>query len=115
MSTIYEAIPTLPPLAVTIATVCIFVMLAGMAVWLAAKVIVASYEHFASVHMALLEAETKLAKVKSQTDAEAVNIWIHKYYIERKRAEKENHRADQEAYSRRQIAQGRAKLEGGKA
>ena len=111
MSAIYRAFPALPPLAATIITVCVFVMLAGLAVWLASNAIMAICEHFAAVHMAILEAETNLAKVKSQTDAEAVNIWIHKYYVERKRAEKENRRANQEAYARRQIAQGAKNME----
>lgn len=111
MKVIYKTITTLPPAAATVVTVCVFIMLAAMAIWFACKVIIAAYEKWCAIYLSILKAETKLAEVKSRTDAEAVNIWIHKYYTQKDLAAKASHRADQERYNKQQIAKGEAYME----
>ena len=108
---VYETITNFPPAAATVVTVCVFLMLAAMAIWFACKVIIAAYEKWCAIYLSILKAETKLAEVKSRTDAEAVNIWIHKYYTQKDLAAKASHRADQERYNKQQIAKGEAYME----
>ena len=61
MSVVYEPIPTLPPVAATIVTVCIFIMLAGLAIWIAGQALVVAYVKIVGVHLTLLAAKTKLS------------------------------------------------------
>lgn len=111
MSTIYQAVPTLPPLAATIITVCVFVMLAGLAIWLAAR---AAME-FVRMAQAAIEADERVAQMKARSDKAALEYWIRDSFRRKAEAELEAHRAKQEAYARRQIAQGAKNMEGGKA
>lgn len=108
---VYETITNFPPAAATVVTVCVFLMLAAMAIWFACKVIIAAYEKWCAIYLSILEAETKLAEVKSRTDAEAVNIWIRDYYAEKDLRAKANRQAEQERYNKRQIAKGKEYME----
>ena len=111
MKIIYEAIPILPPRAVTIIVVCVYIMLAGLAIWLAAKAIVAAFEKIAGIHLSMVAAETRLAEIKSRSDAEATNYWIRYSFRQKRIAETANQRAEQERYNKNQIAQGAAYME----
>lgn len=116
---VYESIPTLPPVAATIVTVCIFIMLAGLAIWIAGQALVVAYVKIVGVHLTLLAAKTKLAEVQKKTDADALNFWIRENFRQKDllaaeigATETERHRADQEAYNKRQLIKGRDYLEG---
>ena len=118
MSIIYESIPTLPPLAASIVICCIYIMLAGLAAWLAAR---AGIELVRMI-LEAIEAEKALANLQRQQDGEAINFWIRENFRNKKMAAEaheadqralalERRRADQEEYNKRQIAQGQAYME----
>lgn len=111
MSIIYEAIPTLPPRAVTIIAVCVYIMLAGLALWVGAKAVIMAVERIAAVYLSIVAAETRLAEIKSRTDIAATNYWIRESYREKDLTRKANRRAEQEKYNKKQIAQGAEYLE----
>lgn len=119
MSIIYESIPTLPPLAASIVICCIYIMLAGLAAWLAARAVI----ELVRMILEAIEAEKALAKLQRQQDGEALNFWIRENFRNKKMAAEaheadqralalERHRANQEEYNKRQIAQGQAYMEG---
>lgn len=108
---VYETITNFPPAAATVVTVCVFLMLAAIAIWFACKAIIWAYEKWSAIYLSILKAETKLAEVKSRTDAEAVNIWIRDYYAEKDLRAKANRQAEQERYNKRQIAKGKEYME----
>lgn len=56
-----------------------------------------------------------MAQIKARSDKAALEYWIRDSFRRKAEAEKEAHRAKQEAYARRQIAQGARNMEGGKA
>lgn len=89
---IYESIPTLPPVAATIVTVCIYIMLAGLGLWLAATAGI----KFAQMVMDAIESEKDLARLQRKEDADEVNFWIHENF-KNKRLAAEAHEADQKA------------------
>ena len=116
MSIIYESLPTLPPLAATIVIVCIYIMLAGLALWLAATTGI----KFLEMVLEAIEADKALARLQRQADADAVNFWIRENFRNKRLAAEaheadqkalagETRRADQEAYNKRQIALGAEK------
>ena len=111
MSIIYEAIPTLPPRAVTIIAVCLYIMLAGLSLWVGAKAVIMAVERIAAVYLSIVAAETRLSEIKSRTDIAATNYWIRDSFRQKRIAEAEAHRADQEKYNKKQIAQGAEYLE----
>ena len=111
MSTIYEAVPTLPPRAATVIAVCIYIMLAGLAIWFGAKAVVMAVERIAAVYLSIVAAETRLAEIKSRSDVEATNYWIRESYREKDLTRQANRRAEQERYNKRQIAKGSAYME----
>lgn len=102
MTTIYQSAHTLPPLAATIAIVCIYIMLAGLAIWLVATAGI----KFLEMVLDAIEAEKALAQLQRKTDADALNYWIRDAFRQKEAAARERHRADQEAYNKKQIAQG---------
>lgn len=113
MSIIYESLPTLPPLAATVVIVCIYIMLAGLALWLAAQAGI----KFLEMVLEAIEADKALARLQRQADADAVNFWIRENFRNKRLAAEaheadqkalaaETRRADQEAYNKRQIALG---------
>lgn len=111
MSIIYEAIPTLPPRAVTIIAVCLYIMLAGLALWVGAKAVIMAVDRIAAVYLSIVAAETRLAEIKSRSDAAAINYWIRESYREKDLTRAANRRAEQERYNKKQIAQGAAYME----
>ena len=111
MSIIYEAIPTLPPRAVTIIAVCVYIMLAGLALWVGAKAVIMAVERISAVYLSIVAAETRLAEIKSRSDIAATNYWIRESYREKDLTRAANRRADQERYNKNQIAQGAAYME----
>ena len=122
MTTIYESLPTLPPLAATVVIVCIYIMLAGLALWLAAQAGI----KFLEMVLEAIEADKALARLQRQADADAVNFWIRENFRNKRLAAEaheadqkalaaETHRADQEEYNKRQLLKGKAYMEGGKA
>ena len=119
MNIIYESLPTLPPLAATIVIVCIYIMLAGLALWLAANAGIKLME----MVLEAIEADKALARLQRQTDTDAVNFWIRENFrnkrlaaeaheADQKALASETRRADQEAYNKRQLMKGRDYLEG---
>ena len=113
MNIIYESLPTLPPLAATIVIVCIYIMLAGLALWLAATAGI----KFLEMVLEAIEEDKALARLQRQTDLDAVNFWIRENFRNKRLAAEaheadqkalaaETRRADQEAYNKRQIALG---------
>lgn len=116
MSVIYQSLPTLPPLAATIVIVCIYIMLAGLALWLMAQAGI----KFLEMVLEAIEADKALARLQRKTDADALNFWIHENFrnkqiaaeaheADQKALAAESHRADQEAYNKKQIALGAEK------
>lgn len=119
MSVVYEPIPTLPPVAATIVIVCIYIMLAGLALWLAAQAGI----KFLEMVLEAIEADKALARLQRQADADTVNFWIRENFRNKRLAAEvheadqkalaaETRRADQEAYNKRQLMKGRDYLEG---
>lgn len=115
---IYESIPTLPPLAASIVICCIYIMLAGLAVWLAAR----AGKELVKMILEAIAAEKALAELQRKQDSDTLNFWIRENFRNKKLAAEaheaaqralslERHRADQEEYNKRQIAQGRAYME----
>lgn len=122
MNIIYESLPTFPPLAASIITVCIYIMLAGLALWLAAN----AGMRFVEMVLEAIEADKALAQLQRQADADTLNFWIRENFRNKRMAAEvheadqkalaaETKRADQEAYNKRQLLKGKAYMEGGKA
>ena len=107
MNIVYESLPTLPPLAATIVIVCIYIMLAGLAVWVAARACV----ELVRLYRRTLAAELRLEHMRKQSDRTALNGWIRDYFGQKKLTAQARRRADQERYNRRQIAIGAANME----
>ena len=62
---VYETITSFPSAAATVVTVCVFLMLAAMAIWFACKVIIAAYEKWCAIYLSILEAERYILSLKS--------------------------------------------------
>ena len=125
MNIIYESLPTLPPLAASIIAACIYIMLAGLAVWLAANAVM----KLVGMIMEAIEEEKELAQLQRQDDADEVNFWIHENFTNKRKAsqvheadqkalEAERRRADLAEHKYKQLLKGQQYLEimeGGKA
>lgn len=125
MNIIYESLPTLPPLAASILICCIYIMLAGLAIWLAAN----AGMKLVGMIMEAIEADKALALIQREQDADEVNFWIHENFTNKRKAsqthdedqkaiEAERRRADLAEHKYRQLLKGQQYLEsmeGGKA
>ncbi len=118
MSIVYESLPTLPSLAASIVICCIYIMLAGLAIWLSAR---AGIE-LIKLYRKTLAAEYRLEHMRKSDNREEVNFWIRENFRNKRQAAAvheedqkalayERNRADQAEYSKRQIAQGQAYME----
>ena len=107
MNTIYESLPTLPPLAASIVICCLYVMLAGLAVWISAR---AGME-LVKLYRRTLAAELRLEHMRQRDERATINGWIRDYYGQKEETAQERHRADQAEYNKKQIAKGAANLE----
>lgn len=121
MNIIYESLPTMPPLAATIVIVCIYIMLAGLAILLAAKAVM----KLVDMILDAIEADKTLAQLQRSQDADALNYWIRDSFYQKRLAtethaadmavlEAERHRADQAIYDKRQLLTGAENMAGGK-
>ncbi len=107
MTAIYQSGPTLPPRAATAVIVCIYVILACMAIRWAAFAI----EKVVRLIRRTMAAEIRLRHLCCQYDRAALNYWIRDSFRQKRIAEAESRRADQEKYNKKQIAQGAEYLE----
>lgn len=92
----------LPAWMTTMLVIGLAVGVAGLGVWLAAK----AMESLLRLWRRTLAAELRLQHLKKQTDNAALNYWIRDSFKQKALAAQEKHRADQEAYDKRQIAMG---------